>query len=168
MYRCTGGEVTVGIGHAIQKPSDALQFAWKVNGVAAAPAQVLTDYNAIAAAPVGLVAAKYRPMTKCRIDDTQIDAINAADIRKFEEALRLELPAWDTLPEPAQVALFDMAFNLGIGGLFRKFPKMIAAVKALDWATAAAQCHRNGIQESRNEETAQLFLQAGSSAATAS
>ena len=23
MYRCTGGEVTIGIGHAIQSPADA-------------------------------------------------------------------------------------------------------------------------------------------------
>ena len=161
MYRCTGGEVTVGIGHAIQRPSDALAFSWQVNGAAASREQILADYGAIAAAPLGLVAPKYRPLTSCRIDSAQIDELNAADIQKFEDALRAQLPAWDTYPEPAQVALFDMAFNLGVSGLFRKFPKMIAAVKARDWATAAAQCHRNGIQQERNDETADLFRQAG-------
>jgi len=94
------------------------------------------------------------------MDSAQIDEVNAADIERFEDALRAQLPAWDTYPEPAQLALFDMAFNLGVSGLFRKFPKMIAAVRARDWATAAAQCHRNGIQDARNEETADLFRQA--------
>ncbi|MCX6626753.1 MAG: hypothetical protein NTW28_03870 [Candidatus Solibacter sp.] len=31
MYRCTGVEVTIGIGHAIQTPADALNFTWTVN-----------------------------------------------------------------------------------------------------------------------------------------
>ena len=72
------------------------------------------------------------------------------------------LPKWNTYAEPAQEALFDMAFNLGLGGL-KKFPHMLRAVDAGDWATAAAQCHREGISEERNRATAALFLQAGAS-----
>ncbi|MBZ5725330.1 MAG: hypothetical protein LAP87_10060 [Acidobacteriia bacterium] len=37
-----------------------------------------------------------------------------------------------------------------------------AAVDAGDWNTAAAQRHGQGIGEPRNQETAALFLQAGS------
>ena len=40
-----------------------------------------------------------------------------------------------------QGALIDMAFNLGVSGLVNGFPKMIAAIKADDWAGAAAQAH---------------------------
>jgi GH24 family phage-related lysozyme (muramidase) len=168
MYRCTGGEVTVGVGHAIQTPEDALKFVWQINGVPATREQILADYKKIAAAPLRLIASKYGPMTKCRLTQAEIDSINAADVRKFEDALRERLPDWDSYPESAQVALFDMAFNLGVNGLFTKFPRMIAAVKAREWATAAAQCHRNGIQEERNQETAELFLKARSGAAVAS
>jgi GH24 family phage-related lysozyme (muramidase) len=167
MYRCTGGEVTVGVGHAIQKPADASAFSWTVNGAPAALAQVNADYKAIEAAQTGLAARKYQPMTRCRLDNAQIDRLLAADVQKFENLLRAEFPDWDRLPEPAQEALFDMAFNLGITGLVKKFPKMMAAVRSRNWAVAAAECHRNGIQEERNRETAELFHQAGRSTAVA-
>ena len=52
-----------------------------------------------------------------------------------------------------------MAFNLGVGGLL-KFHNLLAACNAADWETAAKECHRQGIGESRNQETAALFRQA--------
>ena len=66
-----------------------------------------------------------------------------------------------TLKDPpcVQAALFDMAFNLGIGGL-QKFKKLIAACDQAQWENAARECHRQGIGESRNLETATLFRQA--------
>jgi hypothetical protein len=53
-----------------------------------------------------------------------------------------------------------MAFNLGVNGLISHFPRLIAAVKARDWKTCAAQCHRNGISDERNQKTLDLFRQA--------
>jgi GH24 family phage-related lysozyme (muramidase) len=91
--------------------------------------------------------------------DSDIDALIAADVTRFETSLAAALPNWNTYPAPAQEALFDMAFNLGLGGL-QKFPSLLAAVDAGQWDVAAAQCHRKGIGESRNQETAALFLQA--------
>jgi GH24 family phage-related lysozyme (muramidase) len=85
----------------------------------------------------------------------------AADVTTFEAQLLKVLPNWHSYPGPAQEALFDMAFNLGLGGLL-KFPTLLKAVNEGDWATAAAQCHRRGIQNARNQATAALFLQAGS------
>jgi hypothetical protein len=37
---------------------------------------------------------------------------------------------------------------------------MLAAVDAGEWETAAAECHRRGINEDRNQQTAALFRQA--------
>ena len=37
---------------------------------------------------------------------------------------------------------------------------MMAAVNAGQWDVAAAQCHRTGIGEPRNQQTAALFQQA--------
>ena len=37
MYRCTGGEVTVGVGHAILTASDAVQLNWGQRDSAARP-----------------------------------------------------------------------------------------------------------------------------------
>ena len=45
--------------------------------------------------------------------------------------------AWlDSLPEPVNLALVNMCFNLGITRL-RGFKKMLAAIEAGDWSTAA-------------------------------
>jgi GH24 family phage-related lysozyme (muramidase) len=161
MYRCTGGDVTIGIGHALQTEAHASNLTWQINGAQAPPGQVQSDYQAIAAAPVGKAATAYEHLSQCRMADADVAALVAADVKAFEAQLVKALPAWDTYPQPAQEALFDMAFNLGVAGLL-KFPTMLKAVNEGDWATAAAQCHRRGIQDSRNQATAALFLEAGS------
>ena len=159
MYRCTGGKVTIGIGHAIETPADALTLTWSTNGRPATGAEIQADYAQIAAAQMGLVAKAYAPFTQSRMADADIDALIAADVTSFETSLATALPNWNTYPEPAQAALFDMAFNLGLGGL-KKFPHLLAAVDAGQWTVATAQCHRQGIGEVRNQQTAALFLQA--------
>ena len=163
MYRCTGGEVTIGIGHALMTAASASNLSWNIDGAPAPPGRVQSDHQAVAAAPVGQVAAAYQHLTQCRMADADVEALVAADVNTFEAQLRRVLPNWNSYPSPAQEALFDMAFNLGIGGLF-KFPTLLKAVNEGDWATAAGQCHRRGIQDSRNQATAALFRLAGSAA----
>ncbi len=159
MYKCTGGEVTIGCGHAIETPGDAPKLTWSINGRPATDDEVLADYASVAAVEKGPPATFYASLTQCRMADPDIDALLAADIARFEASLADAFPDWNTYPEPAQEALFDMAFNLGIGGL-KKFTHMLAAVDAGQWNVAAAQCHRQGIGEARNQQTAALFLQA--------
>ena len=50
MYRCTGGKVTIGIGHAIETPADALTLTWSISGRPATGAEIQADYAQIAAA----------------------------------------------------------------------------------------------------------------------
>ena len=159
LYLCTGGEVTVGIGHAIQTAADALQLTWSIDGRPATPVEIQGDYASVAAAQKGLIAKSYAPLTECRMADADIDALVSSDVHNFELSLAAALPNWSTYPAPAQAALFDMAFNLGLGGL-KKFPHLLAAVDAGQWEVAAAQCHRQGIAEIRNQQTADLFRQA--------
>ncbi|MGD0778994.1 MAG: glycoside hydrolase family protein [Candidatus Solibacter sp.] len=159
MYRCTGGKVTIGIGHAIETPADALTLTWSIDGQPATGDEIQADYASVAAAQKGLVANAYAPLTQSRMADADIDALVASDVTSFEASLAAKLPNWNTYPAPAQAALFDMAFNLGPDGLM-KFHQLLAAADAGDWATAAAQCHRLGISDVRNQQTAALFLQA--------
>ena len=159
LYLCTGGEVTVGIGHAIQTAAGALQLTWSIGGRPATAAEIQSDYARVAAAGKGLAAKAYAPLTACRMADTDIDALVISDVHNFEISLAAALPNWRAYPAPAQAALFDMAFNLGLGGL-KKFPHLLAAVDAGQWEVAAAQCHRQGIAEIRNQQTADLFRQA--------
>ena len=159
MYVCTGGEVTVGVGHAIPSPAGASQLAWQVGGVAASPVQAAADFQSVAAAQKGMLASAYAELTQCRMSGGDIEALVEADVQAFEAQLAVALPNWNSYPEPAQEALFDMAFNLGLGGL-KKFPRMLAAIDVGDWSTAAAQSHRQGIGESRNQEIAALLRSA--------
>ena len=159
MYRCTGGEVTIGIGHAILKSDNAPELTWSIGGRPATSDEILADYASVNAAEKGHAAPSYEHLTQCRMANSDIDALLAADIASFEAQLAAELPNWNTYPEPAQEALFDMAFNLGLNGL-KKFPSMLAAVDAGQWEAAASECHRKGINEDRNQQTASLFRQA--------
>jgi GH24 family phage-related lysozyme (muramidase) len=154
MYLCTGGEVTIGIGHAIPSPADAGQLPWQTS-----PASAQSDFAAVAAASKGLVAAHYSSLTTCRMNDDAISQLAAADVQRFTGLLAANFTNWNNYPAPVQAALFDMAYNLGVGGL-KKFHNLLAAVDAGDWETAAQQCHRMGISDTRNQETAALFRQA--------
>jgi len=164
MYKCTGGEVTIGIGHAIATMSDAPALNWTIDGRPATDAEIQADYARVQAAEKGLVAKAYAPLTQCRMANADIDALAAADVARFEASLAAELPNWNTYPPTAQAALFDMGFNLGIGGL-KKFTHLLAAADAGQWDVAAQQCHRKGIGDDRNQQTAALFRQAAGQAA---
>jgi len=154
MYRCTGGEVTIGIGHAIASAADAARLTW-TTGADAAQA----DFGRVAASDKGKPAPSYQPLSTCRMSDEAIDTLASADVACFTGQLEVSFPNWHRYPAPAQEALFDMAYNLGVGGL-QKFHSLLAAVDAGQWETAARECHRMGIGEARNEETAALFRQA--------
>lgn len=162
MYKCTGDKVTIGVGHAMQDSDAACKLAWIVNGGSAAPAQVKADFAKVDAAAKGRVASSYASLTTCRLSSADIDRLMEEDIPSYAAQARKVVPDFDSLPEPAQEALFDMVFNLGQAGL-SKFAKLLAAVAARDWQKAAAECHRKGIPDDRNDETVRLFRLAGTS-----
>lgn len=156
MYLDTAGVVTAGVGHAIFDSAHALKMPWTGPP---ADAQVAADFAGITASAKGRPAPQYESLSQCRLSDQAVDSLLLADISAFETQLSLRLPAWMDYPEPVQQALFDMAYNLGIGGLL-KFQRMLAACAAGDWELAATQCHRSGIADSRNQAITALFLQA--------
>ena len=60
------------------------------------------------------------------------------DVQAVQDALDANLSFWTELPVSAQHALADMCYNLGITRLL-KFRKMIAALEAQDFRTAALE-----------------------------
>ena len=160
LYLCPAGKVTCGVGHVIQSLSEALAMPFLVGVSLANIQQITNDYNNIRVAQPGLVVTSYMPYTTIRLSDDYVETILEKDIAAFLGYLHLTWPNFDSFPEPAQEAAFDVAYNVGSKGLTTKFPHLVQAIDAGDWTTAAAQCHRTGIQESRNQETAALFLQA--------
>ncbi len=104
MYRCTGGEVTVGVGHAILGSAQALQIPWTAGPP---PDRIASDFASVAAAAKGFPATHYQGLTECRLSDESIDGMLRADIDIFTANLTTQLPAWPSFPEAAQEALFD-------------------------------------------------------------
>jgi hypothetical protein len=74
----------------------------------------------------GLDAKRYENLTECRLSAESVDDLLLSDIDAFAKNLTARLPAWRRYPEPAQQALFDMAYNLGVGGLL-ECHKVLAA-----------------------------------------
>jgi len=148
LYLCSRGHVTVGVGHLVKDAAVAQQLGFT-------PA----EFAVVAAAPVGMRASGYASFTKTRMSDAAIDALLDSDVSAFIGQLKRALPEFDSLPDSVQEAVFDMAYNLGIGGLL-KYHHLMDALLKQDFKACAAECHRNGISEARNNETAALFLKA--------
>lgn len=64
-----------------------------------------------------------------------IDALLDHDIATAQAQLDDKVAWWKSRPESVQLALVQMVFQLGIGGLL-KFQKMLSALHAGDYATA--------------------------------
>jgi hypothetical protein len=80
--------------------------------------------------------------------------------REFLPGLRRMFPGFDAYPEPAQRALVDMAYTLGVKGLEVRFPKLVAACRSNNFSLAAAQSSRSSARAERNATTRSHFLEA--------
>ena len=157
MYRCTGGKVTVGVGRAFESAAEACKFSWRIGNQPAKASDIAGDFLRVSAAELNHPAGFYKKLTTCTMLPEDISTLLDQDISRFEEELKQKLPNWNSYPDEVQRALFDMGYNLGVNGLLGKFPKMLAAVNAHEWETAAKECQRQGIGDARNAATAALF-----------
>ncbi len=161
MYLDTKGLVTVGVGKMLPNVAAAqeLDFVRRADGSAASADEIAIDFNAVSAQVKGKLAATYKKYASLDLTDEAIGALLKAVVEGFEEDLAQSFAGYDGYPLPVKKALLDMVYNLGLDGLL-KFKKMKASVEAGDWTTAAAQCHRNGPSDERNDWTRELFLAA--------
>lgn len=151
LYLDTTGLPTCGVGFAVPTEQQLLRCGpWLPNALTA-----LADYRRVRVAERGHVAAWYERHCTARLSEPTMRAVFVSRVTECRRAIR----DWELerLPDAAQVALVDMAYNLGAAGLGR-YDKLQAAVRACDWATAAAECHRRGVQPARNTATAALFM----------
>ncbi len=98
--------------------------------------------------------------------ETEAARLAEAHIAGLVPALKGTFPGFVKFPEDAQVALLDLAYNLGAAGL-KKFKKLVAAVndpKGPDWTTAAHESNRPQLSKERNKEVRDLFLSAAKQA----
>jgi GH24 family phage-related lysozyme (muramidase) len=109
--------------------------------------------------PGNMLAARYRQFTTLDLADDDIFELLKTVDADFQQKLRDNFTGYDDYPAPVKRALTDMVYNLGIGGLL-KYSHMRKSIADKDWKKAAAECHRNGPSEERNNWTRDLFLEA--------
>src|ERR1039457_5639665 len=80
MYLCTGGKVTIGIGHAIETPADAGGLPWSINGRPAADTETQPAPASPAAAQRAPAAPASPHRTRRRMPPADITALVAADV----------------------------------------------------------------------------------------
>ncbi len=129
---------------------------------AATQAEIKTDWNAVMAQPFGkkYAAGYYQKFTKTFLTLAFCETLFDHDIEAKIAEVRAKFDAFDTFPQPAQEAILDMAFNLGVSKLYTIFQNLREAILAENWSKAAGKCHRRDLDEARNEATRQRFLEA--------
>lgn len=159
MYLDTKGLVTVGVGNLLPTAESAVALPFNDAFAAglALERSVRQAWLEVHGMRPGMIASFYKG---------QRPFLTSANIRmvlthrlegEFLPGLRHIFLDFDKLPDAAQGALLDMAFNLGLGGFYNGFPKLTAAVRTEDFLTAANECHRSTCRDDRNKWTQDLF-----------
>lgn len=150
IYKDTRGYLTFGYG--FRPPLEAYPWLPDVRTAHA-------DAEMLMSAPAGKHHRYYAKMCKASLSEAACRNILAQKLEALSLSPTLAKDwRFNVLPQPAQVALLDMAYNLGITGL-GKFLRLRAAVVTANWAIAARECKRQGPSETRNAATAALFLE---------
>ncbi len=150
--------VTVGVGNMLPDvaAAQALPFVNTANGQAATAEEVALAYDNVAGMPGALPWRRYKQAPSIEIDQTAAKNLAVERLQnEFIPQLRQAFPHFDAYPFPAQRALIDMAYNMGVGraartshgvhhgarGLY-KFEALRRAAEAGDWHTASLHCLR--------------------------
>lgn len=126
--------------------------------------EIKKDWNAVKAQPFGLhvPASSFKEYTECWLLKQDIEDLFDQDLQEHVLSIKQYVfPDFDTLPQAAQEAIFDMEFNMGPTTL-NKFTHFKKAVNARDWDGAANSCHRITPDEDRNVWTKNVLLKLAS------
>ena len=153
LYLDGPGHVTVGVGHLLP------DFATAQSVV---PGLTQAEWDAVISAPPNQPASAYKRLTTARMSEDSMDGVLDTDIYLAGQQLATALPDAQGWPVPVRQALFDFGFNIGSAGLVKKFPKMLAAMRAADWKTAALESARTDVESARNDYAYSLIMSASS------
>lgn len=173
-YQDVLGLVSIGVGILTDPIGLALSLPMvKLDGSPATQAEIVAEWHRIKALGSGTYqtgndAAKKghlyaKPHTTLRLTDTGLRSTVDGKLLLNDSILQKRFPDFDTWPADAQLAIHSLAW--GCGPAFR-FPKLEAALKARDFATAANEVRMvaNGVElhglKPRNAANKKLLLNA--------
>jgi len=137
-----GGYVTCGVGLLIDPVEMALALPWVrlSDGAPASAAEVREEWTRIKREPNlnrdGAGAA--RKLCALRLTPEGVRMATLAALERMLRSLVLDFADWEEWPGDAQLAVLLLVWAVGTD-LTRKWPRLTAALRARDWATAAAE-----------------------------
>ncbi len=129
----TAGNATVGYGHLLYSAA----YASQVFGVSLTTLQ--PQWDDLMKAEGGKPAGFYETLTDLRLSQAKADDPFCSDLECHVDKCAGIVSGFAELPQPIQVALVDLSFNIGT---IAKFPKMLAAVNLKDWPAVADESDR--------------------------
>jgi GH24 family phage-related lysozyme (muramidase) len=162
MYVDRRGKVRTGIGHPLPDTNAALALPWchRTNGRRAAATEIRVAFARARAQAAGHPAPALQRASDLVLPPGFATDLAAARLEaSLLPGLRRLCPGFDRCPAPAQRALAEMAFDLGVGQL-AGFHNLIAACRRGDFAAAADHCYRRHSISARNVSTRDLFREA--------
>lgn len=164
MYLDTRDNVTVGVGTRLPSAAAAaaLAFRHRDGEAIASGAEIRAEYELIDAMDggEGISAEDYLPFTTLYLPEEEFEPLVRDHMREILDDLLNLFPYFGNYPKSVQIAIWDMAYNLGVNGMRGKFPSFCQAVRDEDWETAAAESHRSDPGEGRNDFVFNLFMDA--------
>ncbi|MBS0615337.1 MAG: hypothetical protein JSR58_02140 [Verrucomicrobia bacterium] len=100
-----------------------------------------------------LLASKYRSeVNNLLLPDQDCLKFLEKDVTEKIGHLKSSFPEFERYPFTAQLALLDMSYNMGVGGLKASFPKMTALVRSQNWRKIVDdnEYRRSQVSEKRN------------------
>ncbi|MBQ4839036.1 pesticin C-terminus-like muramidase [Pseudoalteromonas luteoviolacea] len=169
LYLDTRGNVTLGAGFHITSASalNKLALREKTTHKAASRALKCQEFETITRLQPGRLASWYEPHCKLYLPHEECIKLLEKKIAEFEAELETLFSAkngyipFRRMPTNAQLALLDMAYNLGTPNLSRAWPNLLRAISSENWQDAAKECHRKHVSTARNQATERLFKQCG-------
>lgn len=164
MYLDSADNVTVGRGKllATADAAAALGFRHRDPNKAATEEEIRAEYAVIddLVGSPKIAAEYYRDFTTLYLPPSEINQLVLDHMRgDFDDLLRM-FPEFDNYPLSAQIALWDLIYNLGPKGLRDEFPKMRQAIRESDWEGAASESERGDVGIERNQYVFDLFMRA--------
>jgi len=162
MYLDSVGKVTVGIGNLLSTRVAAFELAFvnRATAETATQAEIAADFEAVSRQAWPRVARFYRSFTALDLPGSRIDELFRRRVDGFQKELRAAYPELEGYPGSVQLAMLDMAFNLGTHGLRKGWPNLNRAIARRDWATAAIESYRPQSSATRNAKVKALFERA--------
>lgn len=144
MYLDIKGYVTVAIGLLIDPVEMAMALPWVrlSDGAPASAAEIREEWQRIKTARhlATTGAGEAKKLCALRLTPEGVRLATLAALERMLRSLVLDFADWEEWPGDAQLAVLLLVWAVGTD-LTRKWPRLTAALRARDWATAAAESH---------------------------